>query len=99
LSSGIYCRVKQLSTDVSDVRAASIIPDDYFTQQYIPEDNSELQYKLLCCVILLSQTFIEIKSIESLKELYDKIIWIRTTYAVTQGLIAGWCGRQRGKSW
>jgi hypothetical protein len=32
LSSGIYCRVKLLSTDVSEVRTASIIPD---------EDNSE----------------------------------------------------------
>jgi hypothetical protein len=28
LSSGIYCRVKLLSTDVSEVRTASIIPDD-----------------------------------------------------------------------
>jgi hypothetical protein len=45
LSSGMYCRVKQLSTDVSEVRTASIviIPDDnYFTRQYIPEENSEL---------------------------------------------------------
>jgi hypothetical protein len=32
LSSGMYCRVKWLSTDVSEVRTASII---------IPEDNSE----------------------------------------------------------
>jgi len=43
-----------LSTDVSEVRAASIIRDEeaartsetsvdnYFTRQYIPEDNSEL---------------------------------------------------------
>jgi hypothetical protein len=44
-----------LSTDVSEVRAASIVAlmmeaahtsetlvDNYFTQQYIPEDNSEL---------------------------------------------------------
>jgi hypothetical protein len=35
-----------LSTDVSEVRTASIIPDEtsidnYFTRQYIPEDNSE----------------------------------------------------------
>jgi hypothetical protein len=49
-----------LSTDVSEVRAASIIPDEaartsetsgdnYFTLRYIPEDNSELQqkYKLI----------------------------------------------------
>jgi hypothetical protein len=54
LSAGIYCRVKLLSTDVSKVRGASIIPDqaartsetsvdNYFTRQYIPEDNSELQ--------------------------------------------------------
>jgi hypothetical protein len=28
LSSGIYCRVKWLSTDVSEVCTASIIPDD-----------------------------------------------------------------------
>jgi hypothetical protein len=46
-----------LSTDVSDLRAASIIialmmeaartsetsADNYFTRQYIPEDKSELQ--------------------------------------------------------
>jgi hypothetical protein len=45
----MYCRVKQLSTDVSEVRAASIIAlmmeeartsetsvDNYFTRQYIP---------------------------------------------------------------
>jgi hypothetical protein len=49
LSSGIYCRVKWLSTDVSEVRTASIIRDEWslksvdnqFTRQYIPEDNSE----------------------------------------------------------
>jgi hypothetical protein len=34
LSSGLYCRIKWLSTDVSEVRTASIIRDD-------PEDNSE----------------------------------------------------------
>jgi hypothetical protein len=47
-----------LSTDVSEVRAASIIRammeaartsetlvNNYFTQQYIPEDKSELQNK------------------------------------------------------
>jgi hypothetical protein len=36
---------KKLSTDVSEVRAASIIRasvDNYFTRQYIPEDKSEL---------------------------------------------------------
>jgi hypothetical protein len=51
----MYCRVKQLSTDVSEVRAASIIAlvmeatrtsetsvDNYFTRQYIREDKSEL---------------------------------------------------------
>jgi hypothetical protein len=55
LSSGMYCHVKYLSTDVSEVRAAFIITlmmeaactsetsvDNYFTQQYIPEDTSEL---------------------------------------------------------
>jgi hypothetical protein len=31
LSSGLYCRVKWLSTDVSEVRTASIIRDEYFT--------------------------------------------------------------------
>jgi hypothetical protein len=43
LSYGMYCRVKWLSTDVSELRTASIIiPDDnHFTRQYIPEDNSE----------------------------------------------------------
>jgi hypothetical protein len=46
-------REKLLSTDVSEVRSASIIPDEaartyetsvdnYFTRQYIPEDNYEL---------------------------------------------------------
>jgi hypothetical protein len=30
LSSGMYCRVKRLSTDVSEVRAASIIRDERF---------------------------------------------------------------------
>jgi hypothetical protein len=42
---GIYCRVKLLSTDVSEVRTVSIIRetsvDKHFTRQYIPEDNSE----------------------------------------------------------
>jgi hypothetical protein len=51
----MYCRVKYLSTDVSEVRTASIIAlmmeaartsetsvDNYFTRQYIPEDKSEL---------------------------------------------------------
>jgi hypothetical protein len=52
----MYCRVKQLSTNVSEVRAASIIPSlmmeaartsetsvgNYFTWQYIPEDKYEL---------------------------------------------------------
>jgi hypothetical protein len=56
LSSGIYWRVKWLSTDVSEVRTASIIHsslmmeavltsetsvDNHFTRQYIPEDHSE----------------------------------------------------------
>jgi hypothetical protein len=51
----MYCRVKYLSTDVSEARAASIIRammkvartfetpvDNYFTRQYIPEDKPEL---------------------------------------------------------
>jgi hypothetical protein len=51
----MYCRVKQFSTNVSEVRAASIITlmmeaartsetsvDNNFTRQYIPEDKSEL---------------------------------------------------------
>jgi hypothetical protein len=44
---GMYCRVfKSMSTDVSEVRAASIIRDiDFKTRQYIPED-SELQLLL-----------------------------------------------------
>jgi hypothetical protein len=53
----MYCRVKQLSTDISEVRAASLIMtialmmeaartsetsvDNCFTLQYIPEDKSE----------------------------------------------------------
>jgi hypothetical protein len=44
LSSGIYCRVKRLSADVSEVRTASTSEtsvDNHFTRQYIPEDNSE----------------------------------------------------------
>jgi hypothetical protein len=42
LSSGTYCRVKWLSTDVSEVRTASETSvDSHFTRQYIPEDNSE----------------------------------------------------------
>jgi hypothetical protein len=41
LSSGIYCREKRLSIDVSEVRTASIIRDHHFTRQYIPDDNSE----------------------------------------------------------
>jgi hypothetical protein len=68
LSSGMYCRVKWLSTDVSEVRTASIIRDEsHFTRQYIPEDNSEhhtlrrenlkshktnLQFALLWCNVL-----------------------------------------------
>jgi hypothetical protein len=44
----MYCRVKELSTDVSEVRSVSITMamsesvDNYFTRQYIPEDKSEL---------------------------------------------------------
>jgi hypothetical protein len=52
----MYCRVKYLSTDVSEVRAGSslialmmkaartseTLVDKYFTRQYIPEDKSEL---------------------------------------------------------
>jgi hypothetical protein len=35
---------KIISTDVSEVRVASETPgNNYFTRQYIPEDNSELQ--------------------------------------------------------
>jgi hypothetical protein len=34
----VYCRVKRLSTDVSEVRTASI---NHFTRQYNPEDSSE----------------------------------------------------------
>jgi hypothetical protein len=30
LSSGLYCRVKRLSTDVSEVRTASIIRDEWY---------------------------------------------------------------------
>jgi hypothetical protein len=46
LSSEMYCRVKWLSIDVSEVHTASIIRDEtsddnHFTRQYIPEDNSE----------------------------------------------------------
>jgi hypothetical protein len=42
----MYCRVKQLPTDVSEVRIASILTsetsvDTYFTRKFIPEDNSE----------------------------------------------------------
>jgi hypothetical protein len=42
----MYGRVKWLSTDVSEVRAASTTEtsvDNYFTRQYILEDNSERQ--------------------------------------------------------
>jgi hypothetical protein len=51
----MYCRAKQLSTDVSEVRAAIIAlmreaartsetsVDNYFTWQYIPEDKSEFE--------------------------------------------------------
>jgi hypothetical protein len=41
LSSRIYCRVKWLSTDVSEVRTSETSVDNHFTRQYIPEDNSE----------------------------------------------------------
>jgi hypothetical protein len=46
LSSGIYCRVKLLSTDVSEVRTACIIPD-------MPEDNSEqlMKYDVQSCLL------------------------------------------------
>jgi hypothetical protein len=37
----MYCRLKWLSTDVSEVRTASVIREHHFTRQYIPEDNSE----------------------------------------------------------
>jgi hypothetical protein len=42
LSSRMYCHVKWLLTDVSEVRTASETSvDNHFTWQYIPEDNSE----------------------------------------------------------
>jgi hypothetical protein len=52
LSSGLYCRVKLLSTDGSEVRTASSLMmeavrtseksgDNHFTWQYNPEDSSE----------------------------------------------------------
>jgi hypothetical protein len=46
LSSGIYCRVKWLSTDVSSlmmeaVRTSETSVDNHFTRQYNPEYNSE----------------------------------------------------------
>jgi hypothetical protein len=60
MSSGMYCRVKLLCTDVSEARTASIISlmmkgartsetsvDNYFTRQYIPEDKSEKNIILL----------------------------------------------------
>jgi hypothetical protein len=54
----MYCHVKSLSIDVSDVHAASIIitlmmeaartsevlVDNYFTWQYIPEDKPGTSY-------------------------------------------------------
>jgi hypothetical protein len=56
----MYCRVKQFLTEVSEVRAASIIAlmmeaaftsetsvDNYFTRKYIPEDKSELHTRPL----------------------------------------------------
>jgi hypothetical protein len=63
----MYCHVKWLSTDVSEVRTASIIRDDetsvdnHFTRQYIQEDNSEhhtrrrenLKSQILSCVNLV----------------------------------------------
>jgi hypothetical protein len=46
LSSGIYCRVKLLSADVTSEMSV----DNNFTRQYIPEDNSEHQdWKGLFC--------------------------------------------------
>jgi hypothetical protein len=48
LSSGIYCRVKLLSTDgIPDDGGSTYlwnVGQQYFTRQYIPEDNSELEY-------------------------------------------------------
>jgi hypothetical protein len=37
----MYCRVKWLSTVVSEVRTSETSVDNNFTLQYIPEDNSE----------------------------------------------------------
>jgi hypothetical protein len=44
LSSGIYCRVKWLSTDVSEVRTASIIRDDHdwWWWWLIPDDGGSM---------------------------------------------------------
>jgi hypothetical protein len=42
----VFCRVKWLSTDVSEVRTAPIIREPWI-RQYIPEDNSE-QVALSC---------------------------------------------------
>jgi hypothetical protein len=43
LSSGIYCRVKLLSTDVSEVRTETSV-DNHFIRQYIPEDNCDYKF-------------------------------------------------------
>jgi hypothetical protein len=43
LSSGMYCRVKLLSTDLMEaVRTSETSVNNNFTRQYIPEANSEL---------------------------------------------------------
>jgi hypothetical protein len=84
-ASDLPIQTGSLSTDVSEVRAASIIRnmvaertsetsvDNYFTRQYIPEDNSEpikQNFKCLCLQAVSS-------------------VIVKNSKTISQGLLAG----------
>jgi hypothetical protein len=58
LSSGLYCRVKWLSTDVSEVRTASIIRDEYTTlfprRPSYSDTRDQMSKKIKCTIVLWS---------------------------------------------
>jgi hypothetical protein len=59
-SSGMYCRVKWLSTDVSEVRAASIIPNFYVRFQVLTAASMKFRivfWDVLPCKIIVDRVF------------------------------------------
>jgi hypothetical protein len=69
LSSGIYCRVKWLSTDVSEVRTASIIRDEWC---------SELSSGIYCRVKWLSTDVSEVRTASIIRDAFSSILCVQT---------------------